>query len=321
MTILEQFELGHARGSSHGSSRIFRLSYPDPHYVRLAQQALAGWRELEDEVGEELIIRTGALDIGRSAHDNAPALAACDVAHKFLSGTQVAARWPIATDPDAVALFHPEGGVTRADRAHAAFLGSARAAGAEVLEHTRVDALRREAGGVALDTPNGAVHARAVVVTAGAWARALLGPLGVQLDVSPTRETIAYFPLSGADELPPVIELGEGPGEGAFGLAAPGTGLKAGNHRSGRDADPDAPGEPDQAIVHAAAEWVAQRYPGAGSEPLGAETCLYTNTEDESFVCGRHDRIVVGSVCSGHGFKFAPVTGLQLAALAAEALD
>ena len=47
VVLLEQFELGHARGSSHGSSRIFRLSYPDEHYVRLAQQRrrrLAGAR-------------------------------------------------------------------------------------------------------------------------------------------------------------------------------------------------------------------------------------------------------------------------------------
>ena len=38
---LEQFAIGHDRGSSHGSSRIFRLSYADPYYVR-APRAGAG---------------------------------------------------------------------------------------------------------------------------------------------------------------------------------------------------------------------------------------------------------------------------------------
>ena len=33
----------------------------------------------------------------------------------------------------------------------------------------------------------------------------------------------------------------------------------------------------------------------------------------------RHGRVVVGSACSGHGFKFAPVVGRTLAALALEA--
>jgi sarcosine oxidase len=33
-------------------------------------------------------------------------------------------------------------------------------------------------------------------------------------------------------------------------------------------------------------------------------------------VCELHDRIVVGSPCSGHGFKFAPAVGELLADLA-----
>jgi len=36
VTVHEQFELDHDRGSSHGRTRIVRLSYPDAHWVRLA---------------------------------------------------------------------------------------------------------------------------------------------------------------------------------------------------------------------------------------------------------------------------------------------
>ena len=53
------------------------------------------------------------------------------------------------------------------------------------------------------------------------------------------------------------------------------------------------------------------------SPPLASETCLYTTTPDHSFVLERHGRVVVGSACSGHGFKFAPARrGADLAALA-----
>jgi sarcosine oxidase len=45
--VVEQFDLDHVRGSSHGRSRIFRLAYTEPHWVELAREALAGWRELE----------------------------------------------------------------------------------------------------------------------------------------------------------------------------------------------------------------------------------------------------------------------------------
>ena len=44
--LVEQFEPGHERGSSHGSSRIVRLSYPAVEWVRLAQESYPLWREL-----------------------------------------------------------------------------------------------------------------------------------------------------------------------------------------------------------------------------------------------------------------------------------
>ena len=77
---------------------------------------------------------------------------------------------------------------------------------------------------------------------------------------------------------------------------------------------------PDESVAAWTAGRVASRFAEAG-ETLGAETCLYTNTSDEGFVLERHGRVVVGSACSGHGFKFAPIVGRTLAALAREAAD
>jgi sarcosine oxidase len=320
VVLLEQFELGHARGSSHGGSRIFRLSYPEERYVRLAQEALVGWRALEAEAGEELIVRTGALDLGARARDNARALAACGVQHEQLTGAEVRARWGLAAEPDEPALFQPDGGTTRADRAHTGFLDGARAAGAEVRERARMTALAPGEEDVSVTTDDGELRARAVVVAAGAWSRSLLAPLGVDLPVTVTRETVTYFALDGAASLPTLIDASGTNEAHAYGLAAPGVGLKAGVHRSGPLVDPDEPGEPDDRVVARTTEWVAQRYSDADATPLFAETCLYTTTPDESFVLERHGRVVVGSACSGHGFKFAPAIGERLAALAQEAL-
>ena len=62
--LYEQFELDHARGSSHGDARIFRISYPEAEYVALARESLPLWRELERESGQELLRNTGSLDVG-----------------------------------------------------------------------------------------------------------------------------------------------------------------------------------------------------------------------------------------------------------------
>src|SRR5260370_18013446 len=64
VVLLEAFQPGHRRGSSHGSARIFRRAYPDPLYVRLTGQVQALWRQLADEAGETLGTTTGVIDSG-----------------------------------------------------------------------------------------------------------------------------------------------------------------------------------------------------------------------------------------------------------------
>ena len=68
------------------------------------------------------------------------------------------------------------------------------------------------------------------------------------------------------------------------------------------------------------AAWVAEHVPLADPGPVETQTCLYTTTADESFILERRGRVVVGSACSGHGFKFAPAIGARLASLALELL-
>src|SRR5215210_9567540 len=60
---LEQFELRHVRGESQDHSRIIRLSYHTPGYVDLAKHAYRAWAELERDSGEQVVLKTGGLDI------------------------------------------------------------------------------------------------------------------------------------------------------------------------------------------------------------------------------------------------------------------
>jgi len=147
-----------------------------------------------------------------------------------------------------------------------------------------------------------------VIVTAGGWAPKLLGP--GELDATPTRETTVYFR---GEPIPSLIDELD---EQFYALTAPGVGVKAGWHKGGRTTDPDDDAEPDERIVEAVTDWVRRRLPRVDPEPMRAETCIYTNVADERFVCERRGRVVIGSACSGHGFKFAPAVGEQLASLA-----
>ena len=76
----------------------------------------------------------------------------------------------------------------------------------------------------------------------------------------------------------------------------------------------------DSESLRVADELLALAASSADPEPLDPQSCFYTTTGDERFLLERHGRIVVGSACSGHAFKFGPAVGNRLAALALEAL-
>lgn len=314
VVLLERFRVGHDRGSSHGAARIFRISYPDPLYVSMMQDALPLWRRLEEESGGTILTVTGNLDGGVGLERNEAAMATRGVPFEWVDGGELATRFPgLDGERGERFLFQADGGIVAADVAWGAFVSSAAAHGAEVIEDTRVVAVRAAEDAVEIDTEDGGYRARTAVVTAGAWARGLLAPAGFDLPVRPTRETVAYFLLDRGLTVPTLLEWADG---FTYALPSPGQGVKAGEHGVGPEVDPDEEGGPDTDSVVRLGEWIKRRYPAADPVPHLAETCLYTSTADESFVLERRGRLVVGSPCSGHGFKFAPLIGEQLAELA-----
>jgi sarcosine oxidase len=315
--VLERFRLGHGRGSSHGATRIFRLAYPEPGWVRFAQDALAGWRELEAESGVELVSLVGLVELVRDlSMSSQDALASCGVEYRVLDAAEAESAFQVSIPDGFVALLQPDAGIVYADRAQGVF-----AAGVTVREDVRVTAIEQRNEAVRLETSAGGIEAAAAVVTAGSWARPLLRTAGIRLDVEPTRETVAYFELATPKIPPAVAEFHADARRHAFyALYDPEHGLKAGLNGSGTPTDPDHEEAPDEAVVERVADWVAARMPVKAAQPVHAETCLYTNTADEDFILARYGRVAVGSACSGHGFKFAPVLGRRLAHLAVEAL-
>jgi sarcosine oxidase len=300
VVVYEQFERGHARGSSHGRSRIFRLAYPEPSWVRLAQEALAGWRELEAETGEQLLELTGLLEIVTDlGESSARALDACSVAWERLERHDVERRFPVRVPPGFFCVLQREAGIVLAERALAGF-----ARGIDVRYEMPIASLAD-------------LDADCIVVAAGAWVNHLVNP---PLAVRVTAETICYFRRADARPVPAVVSF-KTHAHQFYALADPEHGFKVGAHHTGPEVPPGTDVEPDPRIVQAISAWATSHLDVANSHPVEASTCLYTSTADESFVLERRGRIVVGSACSGHGFKFAPAIGARLAALALEVLS
>src|SRR6516162_6166780 len=110
--LVEQFALGHDRGSSHGAARITRHSYAEPHYARLMPAAFAAWRTLEADAGANLYLRTGGIsfcppEIDYVARVTAN-LAAIGVAHRRMTGRDLRRSYPVFGLPDTTdVVFEP----------------------------------------------------------------------------------------------------------------------------------------------------------------------------------------------------------------------
>jgi sarcosine oxidase len=329
---LERFELGHGNGASQDHSRIIRLSYHRPEYVRLARRAYATWAELEAEAGVRVVIRTGGLDLGprRSAiplDDYAASMSAEDVPFERLDAAEIVRRWPQwRLGDEHHGLFQADGGLADASRANAAHQRLARAHGATVLDRTPVVGLRDAGGGeIEVSTADGSTHRGGrVVLAADAWTNELLASFGRRLPLTVTREQVSYYACPrpedfAPDRFPVWIWMDEPSFYGfpTYGEAGP----KAAQDVGGRVTTPAERTFEVDPVAHARVlDFVRRHLPDAAGPDIVTKTCLYTLTPDRDFVIDRLPEapsvlVVLGAA---HGFKYASLLGRILAELAVD---
>ena len=319
VVLLERFTFGHAKGSTVGETRNFRLTYHDPMYVRMARQALERWRELEDETGLELMRVVGGIDVGTATEVSARALETAGERFERPSDAEIAERWPMLRFPRGSSfVYQPDGAILRSQEAVAAMRRLAARHGADLREETVTEAVAPRGDGVEVRVADGGtIRAPVAIVAAGAWAGPLLASAGIPLPLRPTLEQSTYFETQ-SEGLPTVIDWDETPAEPPYIVPDPFTPgeIKAGAHLSGPAVDPDTRSfQADEARERRVVDWVRRRLVSALA-PTRTETCLYTTTPDEDFVIDRVGPVVIASACSGHGFKFTPLIGEVLADLA-----
>jgi sarcosine oxidase len=321
VTVLEQHGMLHAHGSSHGSSRIIRIVYGDPFYVRLAMAARPMWDELQAHADVEVFRRTGSVDHGPRAllEPFATALEEAGAAFEWLTPAEASSRWPGLRFDEAV-LFQPDGGVAHPDNTLTILQRDAAAHGAEWHTHTKAESIDETSVGVSVVAGGRTFTADQVVVTAGVWTHLLAGtPAESATQVQPSH----FVPTDPATPWPPFIhrrtaEHGE-PVLAAYGLPSP-DGIKIGFHGGGKIVDPD---NRDFTLVDdevdALREYVRDWVPGVDPESLEAGTCLYGGLAEDDFIIDRSGRVTVAAGFSGHGFKFVPLVGRIVADLVAGA--
>lgn len=327
---LEQFDIPHERGSSHGSSRVIRLAYyEDSRYVPLVRRAYQLWRGLEHEINERLLFITGGLDIGPPDSPEIrgvqQGLVDHQISHESLSSAEVRRRYPMLNPPDDhVGVFQADTGFLIPERGTIAHIEVALSAGARIQARERVLSWRAAADRVEVRTERDTYEAHRLVITAGPWLPRVAPELARALRVE--RQVQAWFQPAQpaqfrAGYMPVFIHHTDvGVFYGVPQHARPG--VKVCRHHGGRDVDPDAddrvPTREDEEDIRA---YLRQYLPLADGPVLAMKVCMYTNSPDSHFIIDRHPahaEVVIAGGFSGHGYKFGPVIGEIVADLATQ---
>lgn len=324
----------HENGSHTGQSRIIRKAYFEhPAYIPLLQRAYTNWRKLEERTGEQLYHPCGLIYTGPSTHPVIRSVKAAAAAYNIPLQTVQASHqldaFPLHKNEEI--FLEPDAGFLLPEKSIRVFLEEAMKHDAELRTGEALLRFEKEGNMIRVETTRSVYHTRKLIISAGAWTRQLIPQTVLPLQV--TRQVIAwvvpdqpeqYTP----DRFPCWLAAGhEQPGAWygfpyLAGEKFPGpSGMKLALHHPGDPTDPDQVNrEISEKEIRELLETARQYFVPAGFRFLEAKTCLYTNTPDEHFIIdhlpGYGAGVIIGSACSGHGFKFASVVGEILAELA-----
>jgi sarcosine oxidase len=319
---IDRFEPGHDRGSSHGDTRIIRQAYFEhSDYVPLLLRAYELWEELSRLSGLQLYREVGLLQVGPPGGVVVPGVVGAARRHDLpveeLTAAEAEARFPGFRVPHGLAaVFERRAGFLRVEECVRTHLEEAVRLGARLSTGETIRGWRREGSGFVVQTDRAEHRSGRLIVTSGAWARDLLGDLGLRLQVR--RKPLLWYrtesPAYRADRGAPCF-LHETPAGIFYGFPEIDRfGLKVAEHTGGEEvADPLSPDrslrDADRAPVEA---FLQAHLPAVGREVLKHVICMYTMTPDEHFVIDRHPshpQLAFAAGLSGHGFKFTSVLG------------
>ena len=331
--LLEQFTVGHTRGSSHGGSRIIRYTHDQADYASQMPATFELWRALEHASGAPLMQLTGGLYLGPAAEpwlvQAQETLTNLAMPFRLLDAHDLARAYPqFRPRPEWIGLEQDDTGMLAASRCVAALVSQAVRHGATVYEETPVAAVTPDGDGVRVRLAGGTeIMADRAILTAGPWAgRFLAGLVDMTVPLRVTRQQVAYFrvddPAAYAVGRFPVFILVSDPHFYGFPIWEQPGAVKLALEQTADVVDPDAPRTVDPGLLADLAAGVAATMPGLAPRPVQVVPCLYTETPTRDFVIDRHPdhpQIVIAAGFSGRGFKHAIAVGRLLADLAATA--
>jgi glycine/D-amino acid oxidase-like deaminating enzyme len=312
-------------GTSAKSSAIVRTHYTTPTTAAMALMARRIFERWEEEVGGDSgFVRTGMLFIGPASRREAVlrTLAmnqSLGIEASLIGADEVKRISPHLVVPeDAAVVWEPRSGYGSPHDVAASFARRLTDLGGEIRQGTPVTAIDVQGGRVrGVQTPRGTIAAGHVVIAAGPWARPVGRLAGLDLPVTPSRESIVTVrPTFDWSPTHPVTgdlvnELYMRPETGGLILI-------------GNTQDTIVPGDPDAYEDRPPADErtelvsrLARLIPDTATAPITGGWCgMYEVSPDWNPMMGTASGVAglhYAAGFSGHGFKLSPVVGILMA--------
>ena len=327
--VLEKHTVGHDRAASTDATKAIRYEYAEQvMYSHMVGRSITLWRELEQATGADLYVNSGVVCWGRGdrsfAECSFETLKPLGLPIREYKPDELCRLYPQFTLADMTYATHnTEGGFLRASNCVAAFDQEVRRLGGEIREGAGVAGFEETHDRVRLRLENGEqVEASRALFAPGAWGASLFPRMGLTLPMTANKQQIVYVEGLGADfhtgNFPVFLDLDDD--FYGFPLDANGR-FKSAIHEPGPVINPDEPHPLDAEATDRVVSLLRRYIPRAlqqGRVTL-ARICMYAMTPDEDFIIDHFPgarNVVLAAGFSGHGFKFAPLTGRLLAALA-----
>jgi sarcosine oxidase len=313
-----------------GESRVFRMVYAEGgHYTPLLQRARDLWRELEADCGAALLEVTGVVTIMDHDHPDHAALLRSGrergLAFEVVTGQQAQRRLPqhLIREGD-VALFDPEGGYVRSERAVFSAVQLAQRRGASFLGNRAITALERQGDRWSVRTDQEEVRAARVLIATGTGAGPVCAALGTHLAVLP--QVLTWFPIADvgryrSQQHQVFIRSSRDAQFYGFPSTDGWTAKVAASIYLDEVTSMARPLTWDPRHLDTVQSWVGAFLPDLVPKPVKMVVCADGYTADETGLLGHipgMDGVVVAIGFSGHGFKMATSLGAVAADLIAE---
>jgi sarcosine oxidase len=275
VTLVDRYPSGHARAASAAESRLIRSAHgPDERSTRSAWRALALWREIEREAGDQLLIDCGVVWFARPADgweaESERILARVGVACERLTPAEAARAFLSFDGTDLLfALYEPAAGVIRAPNALRALRAQAVARGARFIES------EARPLGMAVLVGDDVLAADCVVWACGPWLATLFPNV---IDVQVRQQEVFFFGAPREWRTPSTPAWLDQDSD-VYGVGDLGSGFEVAMGRAGVPVHPDDHPAPASLAERDARSYLARRFPALARAPLrNVRACLSTAT-------------------------------------------